>query len=53
MWLSLIFSLLEERPETKTTIFSTSPYGMPIVLHHIDASDNVKPTINQSFHFDA
>ncbi len=39
MWLSLFFNSLQEREQTKTIIFSASPYGMPVISHHYDANN--------------
>ncbi|WP_157946006.1 hypothetical protein [Vibrio gangliei] len=38
MWLSIFFPSLNEISDNKTAFFSASPYGMPIILHQVDAS---------------
>lgn len=37
MWLSLYFPSLNATMDEHKVIYSASPYGMPVVVHHIDA----------------
>lgn len=38
MWLSLYFSSLNDVMDEHKVIYSASPYGMLVVVHHIDAN---------------
>lgn len=48
MWLSLYFPSLNATMDEHKVIYSASPYGMPIVVHHIDASDQSDPQVDLS-----
>ena len=37
MWLSLYFPSLNATMDEHKVIYSASPYGMPLVVHHVDA----------------
>ncbi|MGO1191851.1 hypothetical protein [Vibrio casei] len=38
MWLSLYFPSLNATMDEHKVIYSASPYGMPLVVHHVDAT---------------
>lgn len=43
MWLSVFFPSLNESTEKNITFFSASPYGMPVILHQVDAKQTAEP----------
>ncbi len=52
MWLSLYFPSLNETMLEHRAIYSASPYGMPMIVHHDDASTKLAPQTGSEY-FDA
>ncbi|WP_164520882.1 hypothetical protein [Vibrio aphrogenes] len=44
MWLALFFPSSNDIKVNDITFYSASPYGMPIILHQVDASNAKHPS---------